>query len=168
MSGNSGKASSCRGALALDARPLFQQRQRGRVIQVLAAFLSRDFVDFLDGFQPRELDAGLARRVARRAAVQRRRFNVAEAVYRAVILAARPDDCPGDSSWVQMVVESIRLFRNVDWRTREVLDRAIEMSVARGDLRSQATLFATRAWEAQRLRCSRAHIYNLAHGKIRP
>jgi transcriptional regulator with GAF, ATPase, and Fis domain len=49
-----------------------------------------------------------------------------------------------------MVVGSIRLFRDVKWRTRELLGRAIDMAVAGGDLKSQATLLATRAWEAQR------------------
>ena len=87
-----------------------------------------------------------------RAAARQRRFALSEAVYRAVILTPRgPEQCPSeDDGWVQMVVESIRLFRNVEWRSREVLDRALDESVARGDLRSQATLLATRAWEAQR------------------
>ncbi len=86
-----------------------------------------------------------------RAALQQRRSDLAEALYRAVVVQARPEDCPPESGgWVRMVVGSIRLFRNVEWRTQEVLDRAIEMAVARGDLRSQATLLATRGWEAQR------------------
>jgi transcriptional regulator with GAF, ATPase, and Fis domain len=85
------------------------------------------------------------------AAVHRRRSDLAEALYRAIVLAARPEDCPaGGGGWVRMVVGSIRLFRDVKWRTREVLDRAIDTAVAGGDLRSQATLLATRAWEAER------------------
>lgn len=86
-----------------------------------------------------------------RAAVHKRRSDLAEALYRAVVLHARPEDCPSEGGgWVRMVVGSIRLFRNVEWRPRDVLDRAIDLAVARGDLRSQAALLATRGWEAQR------------------
>jgi formate hydrogenlyase transcriptional activator len=86
-----------------------------------------------------------------RAAVHERRSDLAEALYRAVVLDARPEDCPLEGGgWVRMVVGSIRLWRNVEWRPRDVLDRAIDLAVARGDLRSQATLLATRGWEAQR------------------
>jgi transcriptional regulator with GAF, ATPase, and Fis domain len=86
-----------------------------------------------------------------RAAAAQSAFDVAEALYRAAILNIPPDACPGGAAaWVALVIDSIRLFRNVEWRTPEVLDRAIDAAIAHGDLRAQALLLATRAYEVLR------------------
>ena len=78
-------------------------------------------------------------------------FDVAEALYRAAILGVHPDACPGGAAaWLRLVTESIRLFRVVEWRSPEILDRAIDAAVAHGDIRAQAVLLATRAYEVLR------------------
>ena len=78
-------------------------------------------------------------------------FDVAEALYRAAIIGVHPDACPGGAvAWLRLVTESIRLFRNVEWRPREILDRAIDAAVAHGDIGAQAVLLATRGYEVLR------------------
>ncbi|HOC18642.1 MAG TPA: sigma-54 dependent transcriptional regulator [Vicinamibacterales bacterium] len=86
----------------------------------------------------------------RRAADQRRQ-DVASALFHHMVLAASPESFPGGShAWAGIVVECVRRFRFGSRLTPEILDRAIDASVACGNLEWQAILCGARGFESVR------------------
>ena len=89
---------------------------------------------------------------ARRASDARRQ-NIASPLLSGVVLHVRPDAFPGGPpGWSELVVECARRFRFCEWMDDEVLERALEIAVASGNLLSQAILWGARGFAAMRAR----------------
>jgi transcriptional regulator with GAF, ATPase, and Fis domain len=87
---------------------------------------------------------------ARRASDERRQ-DVASAIFRGLLVMARPETFPGGSpAWAALVVECVRRFRFLAWLDEGVLDRAIEAAVAHGSLEWQAILCGARGFASMR------------------
>jgi transcriptional regulator with GAF, ATPase, and Fis domain len=89
---------------------------------------------------------------AARAAAGGRRFDTASRLFSALVRFASRDAFPGGArGWLDVVGESARLFRIVEWLEPALLDEALALAVAAGDLRLQAVLSGARGFAASRL-----------------
>ncbi len=98
---------------------------------------------------------------AARHAARARQFDTSSALYAALVRFPSRDALPGGTrGWLEVVGEAARLFRIVEWMEPALLDEALGMAVARGDLRLQAVLSGARGFAASRLlRMDEAHAY---------
>ena len=98
---------------------------------------------------------------AARDAARARRLDTASRLYSALVRFATRDAFPrGAKGWLEVVGEAARLFRVVEWLEPAVLDEALGMAIAEGDLRLQAVLSGARGFASSRLqRMDEAHAY---------
>jgi DNA-binding NtrC family response regulator/tetratricopeptide (TPR) repeat protein len=128
------------------ARGLFAFRDESRRNHVIASARPEEWrwLFGLDAAAPSMLEAA-------RGAARARRLDTASHLYSALLRFASRDSFPGGPrAWLEVVGECARLFRIVEWLEPALLDEALAMAVAEGDLRLQAVLSGARGFAATR------------------